>query len=183
MSETRYNILMTVSTDWYVPLLFHRLGWHPMMLLVYAHTLLCATYWSGTDIRLLTILTRLVCCHTIDLFSSLCWKVLPKWHYYYRPKYWFLSLKILQPHHSDHSGVSSSRSTPPPPQPRHCQRDEVTSLETFRAVLERGSRPAQDLPKHQTSYIPEESEENLWYGQVLMKHLMKLLSAFDSKSI
>jgi hypothetical protein len=63
---------------------------------------------------------------------------------------------ILQPHHSGHFGVSGS-STSTPSQPRR-QRDEITSLETFRAILE--SQPQDDASlKHQTSQMSEESEE------------------------
>ena len=61
----------------------------------------------------------------------------------------------LQPHHSSVS--SSSRSSPPPQQPRRCQ-DEITSLETVRAILEHGSSQSQDDAslKHQTGHKPEE---------------------------
>ena len=70
---------------------------------------------------------------------------------------WFF--KKMQPHHSHPSGASSSTSASQ--QPRH-QRDEITSLETFRAILERGSSQSQDDAslKYQTSHISEESEEN-----------------------
>ena len=79
--------------------------------------------------------------------------------------YWFLSLKILQPHQSSLSGTSGSSSVlpSPPQQPRPQHRDEITSLETFRAILERGSQDDASL-KHQTSHMSEESEEEiLWY--------------------
>ena len=75
----------------------------------------------------------------------------------------------MQPRPSGHSGVSgSSGSVPPPPpppqQPRH-QRDEITSVETFRAILERGSIASQFQDdaslKHQTSHMSEESEDNV----------------------
>ena len=41
------------------------------------------------------------------------------------------------------------------------QHGEITSLDTFRAILERGSSQAQDDAslKHQTSHMSEESEE------------------------
>ena len=66
----------------------------------------------------------------------------------------------MQPHHSHRSGASSSRSASQ--QPRRQRRDEITSLETFRAILEHGSSQSQDDAslKHQTSQMPEESEEN-----------------------
>ena len=67
----------------------------------------------------------------------------------------------MQPHHSHHSGASSSISASQ--QPRRQHRDEITSLETFRAILERGSRSSQSQDdtslKHQTSHMSEESEE------------------------
>ena len=69
----------------------------------------------------------------------------------------------MQPHPSGHSGSSAP---PPPPawQPRH-QRDEITSVETFRAILERGSMASQSQHdaslKHQTSHMSEESEDNV----------------------
>ena len=78
----------------------------------------------------------------------------------------FLSLKILQPHHSSLSGASGSGSgsvLPSPPQhPRPQHRDEITSLKTVRDILRRGSSQSQDDAslKHQTSQMPEESEEN-----------------------
>ena len=71
---------------------------------------------------------------------------------------------MLQPHHSSLSGVSGSSSVlpspPRQPRPQH-RRDEITSLETFRAILERGSSQSQDDAslKHQTSHMSEESEE------------------------
>ena len=72
-------------------------------------------------------------------------------------QYCFLS---LQPHHSHDSGVSSSSSAPRQ-QPRH-QHEEITSLDTVRAILEHGSVQSQDDAslKHQTaSHMSEESEE------------------------
>ena len=75
----------------------------------------------------------------------------------------------MQPHPFGLSGVSgSSGSVPPPPppprQPRH-QRDEITSVETLRAILERGSIASQSQDdaslKHQTSHMSEESEDNV----------------------
>ena len=73
---------------------------------------------------------------------------------------------LLQPRPSSHSGVSgSSGSAPPPPPPQQLrrQRDEITSLDTFRAILEHESRQSQDDPslKHQTSHASEESEDNV----------------------
>ena len=61
----------------------------------------------------------------------------------------------MQPHCS---GASSSRSAS---QQLRRQRDEITSLETFRAILEHGSSQSQDDAslKHQTSHMSEESEE------------------------
>ena len=79
----------------------------------------------------------------------------------------FYPLKMLQPHHSSLSGASGSSSVTvlpsPPQQPRPQRRDEITSLETFRAILERGSSQSQDDAslKHQTSQTYEKSEENL----------------------
>ena len=67
---------------------------------------------------------------------------------------------MLQPHHSSLSDVSGSVLPSPPQQLRHQYRDEITSLETFRAILEHGSQDDASL-KHQTSQISEESEENL----------------------
>jgi hypothetical protein len=66
----------------------------------------------------------------------------------------------MQRHHSHRPGASSSRSTPQQPIARH-PRDEITSVETFRAILEHGSRQPQDDAslKHQTSHMSEESEE------------------------
>ena len=70
---------------------------------------------------------------------------------------------ILQPHHSSLSSASGSSSIlpSPPQQPRPQRRDEITSLETFRAILEHGSSQSQDDAslKHQTSQMSEESEE------------------------
>jgi hypothetical protein len=72
---------------------------------------------------------------------------------------WFSSLKILQPHDSGHFGESgSSASAPAPPQQQRCQRDEITSIETFRAILESQSQDDASL-KHQTSHVSGESEE------------------------
>ena len=64
-------------------------------------------------------------------------------------QYYFLPLQ------SHHSRVSSS-SGAPPQQPRH-QRDEITSLKTFRSVLEhRASRSQDAVPKHQTKRQQDE---------------------------
>ena len=73
---------------------------------------------------------------------------------------------LLQPRPSSHSGVSgSSGSAPPPPPPQQPRRqhDEITSLDTLRAILEHGSRQSQDDAslKHQTSHMSEESEDNV----------------------
>ena len=69
--------------------------------------------------------------------------------------------KILQPHHSSLFGASGSGSVLPSPQQPRPRRDEITSLETFRAILECGSSQSQDNAslKHQTTQISEESEE------------------------
>jgi hypothetical protein len=68
---------------------------------------------------------------------------------------------ILQPHHSGHfsvSGSSASAPSPLPQQPRRQRSDEITSVETFRAILE--NQPQDDASlKHQTSHMSEESEE------------------------
>ena len=76
--------------------------------------------------------------------------------------YSYAFLFILQPHQSHDSGVSSSSSAPTPQQPRH-QHDDITSLHTFRAILEHGASHSQDDAslKHQTSsqISQEESEE------------------------
>jgi hypothetical protein len=58
------------------------------------------------------------------------------------------------------SGSSASAPSPAPQQPRH-QRDEITSVKYFRAILEHGSRQSQDDAslKHQTSHMSGESEE------------------------
>ena len=69
---------------------------------------------------------------------------------------------MLQPHHSSLSGASGSVLPSPPQQPRpQRHHDEITRLETFRAILEHGSSQSQDDAslKHQTSHISEESEE------------------------
>ena len=64
-------------------------------------------------------------------------------------QYYFLPLQ------SHHSHVSSSSGTPPQ-QPRH-QRDEITSLETVRSVLEhRASQPQDAVPKDQTKHQQDE---------------------------
>ena len=75
----------------------------------------------------------------------------------------FIRKKILQPHHSSLFGASGSGSVLPSPQQPRPRHDEITSLETFRAILERGSSQSQDdAPlKHQTTQMSEESEENL----------------------
>ena len=66
----------------------------------------------------------------------------------------------LQPHQSHDSGLSSSSSALR--QQRH-QHDEITSLDTVRAILEHGASRSEDDAslKHQTSsqMSQEESEE------------------------
>ena len=52
---------------------------------------------------------------------------------------------------------------------RQRQHDEVTRVQTFRAILERGSDDSnliqtESMPqKHQTGCVFEEAEEKLWY--------------------
>ena len=78
---------------------------------------------------------------------------------------------FTQPHHSD---VSSSTTCHLSLQPR----DKVTSLETFRAILESGSQNllSQDMPpKHQTSHLSEEIQETYLWSAVKFASI-KLIS-------